>query len=126
MIEKLDSKMECIGITILGKQEECLGFDSAKKLLNKINELVDYINHSNHEYESIDDVVEDFVNVNETAHKFRSTNEQLRNQLDRTRKALDVAVDGLEKMTWGCDSSDAEHLLKEIKATTALEQKDVK
>jgi 5'-3' exonuclease len=42
-------------------------------------------------------------------------------ELDRTRKVLDVAVDGLEKMTWGCDSSDAEHLLKEI---TALEQKD--
>lgn len=44
MIEKLDSKMECIGITIWGKQEECLGFDSAKKLLNKINELVDAVN----------------------------------------------------------------------------------
>ena len=42
-------------------------------------------------------------------------------ELDRTRNILDVAVDGLEKMTWGCDSSDAEHLLKEI---TALEQKD--
>lgn len=44
--------------------------------------------------------------------------------LQRTRKALDVAVDGLEKMTWGCDSSDAEHLLKEIKKITAPEQKD--
>lgn len=42
-------------------------------------------------------------------------------ELDRTRKVLDFAVDGLEKMTWGCDSSDAEFLLKEI---TALEQKD--
>lgn len=41
-----------------------------------------------------------------------------------TKKKLDVAVDGLEKMTWGCDSSDAEHLLKEIKETTALEQKN--
>lgn len=40
---------------------------------------------------------------------------------DRTSKALDFAVAGLEKMTWGCDSSDAESLLKEI---TALEQKD--
>lgn len=45
-------------------------------------------------------------------------------RLIRTHKALDVAVDGLEKMTWGCNSSDAEHLLKEIKAITALEQKD--
>ena len=45
----------------------------------------------------------------------------LKQELIRTRKALDVAVDGLKKMTWGCDSSDAEHLLKEI---TALEQKD--
>lgn len=38
----------------------------------------------------------------------------------RTHKALKLAVDGLEKMTWGCDSSDAEHLLKEIKEITAL------
>jgi hypothetical protein len=29
-------------------------------------------------------------------------------------------------MTWGCDSSDAEHLLKEIEQITALKQKDVK
>ena len=43
-------------------------------------------------------------------------------ELIRKRRALEIAVDGLEKMTWGCDSSDAEHLLKEIK--TALEQKD--
>ena len=41
-------------------------------------------------------------------------NSKLWQELIRTRKALDVAVDGLEKMTWGCDSSDAEHLLKEI------------
>lgn len=46
--------------------------------------------------------------------------------IDRTRKALDVAVDGLKKMTWGCDSSDAEHLLKEIEQITALEQKESK
>ena len=45
-------------------------------------------------------------------------------ELDRTSKALDVAVAGLEKMTWGCDSSDAEHLLKQIKEITAQEQKD--
>ena len=45
-------------------------------------------------------------------------------ELERTRKALDVAVAGLGRMTWGCDSSDAEHLLKEIETT--LEQKDVK
>lgn len=49
---------------------------------------------------------------------------KLEAELDRTRKALDVAVDELEKMTWGCDSSDAEILLKEIKEITALEQKD--
>lgn len=47
-------------------------------------------------------------------------------ELIRTRKALDVAVDGLKKMTWGCDSSDAEHLLKEIEQITALEQKESK
>ena len=45
-------------------------------------------------------------------------NERVWQELIRTRKALDVAIDGLEKMTWGCDSSDAEHLLKEIKGIT--------
>ena len=38
--------------------------------------------------------------------------------------ALDVAIRRLDQMTWGCDSTDAEHLLKEIKEITALEQKD--
>ena len=50
--------------------------------------------------------------------------QKLWQELIRTRKALDVALDGLEKMTWGCDSSDAELLLKEIKEI--LEQKDIK
>lgn len=90
--------------------------------INKINEIIDYINHSNHEYESIDDVVDDFVKVNESAHKFRSTNERLRKELDRTRNALDVAVDELEKMTWGCNGSDAEHLLKKIKQITETKE----
>lgn len=45
-------------------------------------------------------------------------------ELERTRKALDVAIRGLDQMTWGCDSTDAEYLLKEIKETQ--EQKDVK
>lgn len=40
-------------------------------------------------------------------------------EIHRTRKALDVAIRGLDQMTWGCDSSDAEHLLKEIKDITA-------
>ena len=52
MIKKLESKMECIGITIWGNQEECLGFDSAKKLLNKINELVDTVNELHEEAEN--------------------------------------------------------------------------
>ena len=49
---------------------------------------------------------------------------KLFSELIRTRKALDVAIRGLDQMTWGCDSTDAEHLLKEIKEITALEQKD--
>lgn len=56
--------------------------------------------------------------------KLEKENSELKDELDRTRKALDVTVDELEKMTWGCDSSDAEHLLKEIKEITAPEQKD--
>lgn len=57
---------------------------------------------------------------------YKAENIALSGDLERTRKALDAAVDGLGKMTWGCDSSDAEYLLKEIEKITALEQKDVK
>ena len=49
---------------------------------------------------------------------------ELWQELIRTRKALDVAIRRLDQMTWGCDSTDAEHLLKEIKEITAPEQKD--
>ena len=55
--------------------------------------------------------------------KFGWGNEELWQELMRTCKALEIAVDRLKEMTWGCDSSDAEHLLKEIKQITA-EQKD--
>ena len=30
------------------------------------------------------------------------------------KKKLDILVEGLERMTWGCDSTDAEDLLKKI------------
>lgn len=46
--------------------------------------------------------------------------QDLLEELIRTRKALDVAIRGLDQMTWGCDSTDAELLLKEIKEITAL------
>ena len=49
---------------------------------------------------------------------------KLFSELIRTRKALDVAIRRLDQMTWGCDSTDAEYLLKEIKEITALEQKE--
>lgn len=51
---------------------------------------------------------------------------ELWQELIRTRKALDVAIRRLDQMTWGCDSTDAEYLLKEIKEITAPEQKEVK
>lgn len=51
-------------------------------------------------------------------------NDDVLNYITRTRKGLDVAIRGLDQMTWGCDSSDAELLLKEIKGIMALEQKD--
>ena len=45
MIEKLDSKMEYVEISILGnKKAECLDFEAARKLNKKINELVDAVN----------------------------------------------------------------------------------
>jgi hypothetical protein len=44
MIERLDSKMDCVEITVLGKHTECLGFDSAKEIGKKLNELVDAVN----------------------------------------------------------------------------------
>ena len=60
----------------------------------------------------------------EEMERLQKENSDLKDEVERTRKALDAAVDGLKKMTWGCDSSDAEHLLKEIKEITTLEQKD--
>lgn len=44
MIEKLDSKMECVELTVLEKKAECLDFEAARKLNLKINELVDAVN----------------------------------------------------------------------------------
>lgn len=45
MIEKLDKKMEFVGISILGnKKAECLAFEAGRKLNKKINELVDAVN----------------------------------------------------------------------------------
>ena len=53
-----------------------------------------------------------------------NTHSPLWQELIRTRKALDAAIRGLDQMTWGCDSTDAEYLLKEIKKI--MEQKDGK
>ena len=64
----------------------------------------------------------DDADIENAKHPLAS--EDLWQELIRTRKALDVAIRGLDQMTWGCDSSDAEHLLKEIKEITAQEQKD--
>lgn len=45
MIEKLDTKMECVELAIFGdKKAECLDFEAARKLNLKINELVDAVN----------------------------------------------------------------------------------
>lgn len=55
---------------------------------------------------------------------YKAENIALSGDLERTRKALDAAIRRLDQMTWGCDSSDAEHLLKEIKEITTQEQKD--
>lgn len=60
----------------------------------------------------------------ESEHYFGT--EKMWQELITTRKALDVAIRGLDQMTWGCDRTDAEYLLKEIKEITALKQKDVK
>ena len=55
-----------------------------------------------------------------------SGSESLWLTLIHIHKALNAAVDGIEKMTWGCDSSDAERLLKEIKEITKQNQKEKK
>lgn len=45
MIEKLDTKMEVVEISILGNEKaECLDFTAGKRLNSKINELVDTVN----------------------------------------------------------------------------------
>ena len=41
--------------------------------------------------------------------------EDLWRALIDTKKKLDVCIRGLDQMTWGCNSADAEDLLKQIK-----------
>lgn len=49
---------------------------------------------------------------------------KMQGELERTRKALDIAVDALKSIDWcGQDYANAQGALDEI---TALEQKDVK
>lgn len=48
--------------------------------------------------------------------------QELLDKLEATRKALDMAIEGIEKMTWGCDTTDAEKLLEQIKSITKGEQ----
>ena len=98
---------------------------SCARINEKLNEVIDWINDVSALRVINKQVTANLPNIDAGELAFLSKeNSDLKDELDRTRKALDVAVDGLEKMTWGCDSSDAEHLLKEIKKITALEQKE--
>ena len=45
-------------------------------------------------------------------------NKKLWQELITTKKALDLAIEGVEKMTWGCDTIDAERLLNQINEIT--------
>lgn len=47
-----------------------------------------------------------------------SVPQEILDKLETTRKALDLATEGIEKMTWGCDTTDAERLLKQINEIT--------
>ena len=64
-------------------------------IINKLNEVIDYINHSNHEYKSIDDVVDDVVKSNETAHKFAFTNKYLQEENSKLKDRLEQIKDVL-------------------------------
>lgn len=53
---------------------------------------------------------------------YRHGSKKLWNSFISTKKKLDVCIRRLDQMTWGCNSADAEDLLKQIKDN----DKDVK
>ena len=69
MIKKLDSKMDCVEITVLGKRTECLGFDSAKEIGKKLNELVDAVNKLETMAKNTNTVLESLVQENNIHEK---------------------------------------------------------
>lgn len=152
MIEKLDTKMDCVEITVLGKHTECLGFDSAKEIGKKLNELVDAVNELHEEAENnarirakhenlIDTLVEenniherqiDELQMKAEPEKYEMCDEpmpqELLDLLCRTRKALEIAVDALKKIKEECyDTTDVLlYTNKALEQITTLEQKDIK
>lgn len=86
MIEKLDSKMDCVEITVLGKHTECLGFDSAKEIGKKLNELVDAVNAIQKEREAERFEIQEWIGILEAVCKSVNLHEK---QIDELQMKLE-------------------------------------
>ncbi len=104
MIEKLDI-VEATD-NIFDRNGFLVNVPSGAFVVNKINEIIDYINHSNHEYESIEDVVKS----NDTGNKFVFTIKYLKEELDQMKEALYDAKYALEEVIQPSEISHEQEL----------------
>jgi len=105
---------------------------SCAKINEKLNEVIDWVNDVSALRVTDKQVTANLPNIDAGELAFLSKeNSDLKDELERTRKALDVAKDTIRHADWFFDGDynvDAKTMHKEIKyaikAITALEQKD--
>ena len=87
MIEKLDTKMEFVEISVLGnKKAECLDFEAGRKLNLKINELVDAVNTIQKEREAERFEIQEWIGILEAVRKSVNIHEK---QIDELQMKLE-------------------------------------
>lgn len=113
---------------------------SSAKINEKLNEVIDWINDVSALRVTDKQVTANLPNIDAGELAFLSKeNTELKDELERTRKALDVAVDALKHYctdsdNWSCvidftgdyNNTPSEFADKALEQITALEQKDVK
>lgn len=107
MIEKLDI-VEATD-NIFDRNGFLVNVPSGAFVVNKINEIIDYINQNNHEYASIEDIVKS----NDTGNKFVFTIKHLKEELDQMKEALYDAKYALEEVIQPSTISHEQELAQE-------------
>ena len=100
---------------------------SCAKINEKLNEVIDWINDVSTLRITDKQVTANLPNIDAGELAFLSKeNSDLKDELERTRKALDVAVDALKDFSIHPDDSVKKYAKKTLEQITALEQKDEK